>query len=328
MMRLQLLAIILLFSYSLSAQGESADVTYPNIAKELISRREADQKGRNKYIKFMKKGKTDTPKFKAFIEGLIQIDQENTDRVREIVAEIGWPTFDKVGERASNAAWIIVQHADRQPDFQAYCLPLVKKGLEAGQVNPSNYAYLFDRVRKSRGERQLYATQPIDHPLTKERSFGGIEDEANVQTNRTKMDVDQPVVDYASSMGFTYTLPTTAEATLRTQAAKDTYEAFVTEARSAMLAEDHADAADNYLNASFQTGNMTMKDRLQAARAISLSEHDNAREGVFLLFQAVLLGYPTPTDLLKNKDFARLKTERPRNWEELTQMIDRMQVKR
>ncbi len=327
-MKLQLLVIILLFACSLSAQGKNTDVIYPDLAKELISRRDADQKGRNKYIKFLKKGKTDTPKFKEFVSGLIQVDQENTNRMREIVAEIGWPTIDKVGERASNAAWIIVQHADRQPDFQAYCLPLIKEGLEAEQVNPSNYAYLFDRVRKSRGERQRYATQPIDHPLTGERSFGGIEDEANVQTNRSKMDVDQPVVDYAKSMGFTYTVPSPAEAAQRSQATKAIYEDFVTEARSAMQVEDYPLAADKYLNSSFYTGNMTMEDRLQAARAISLGEHKNAREGVLFLFQAALLGYPSPNDLLENEDFARLKTERPNNWDELRKMIDRIRAQK
>lgn len=146
-MKIQLFTLFLLFSFSLSAQGEKADIRYPDLAKELIRRRTVDQKGRIKYMKLRKKGKGDTPKFKRFVEGLIRIDQENTNRMREIVSEIGWPTISKVGERASNAAWIIVQHADRQPDFQAYCLPLVKEGFDAGQVNPSNYAYLYDRVK-------------------------------------------------------------------------------------------------------------------------------------------------------------------------------------
>lgn len=323
-MKLQLLALLFLLSCSLSAQDKKAEVTHPKLAKELIERRAADQKGRNKYIKLIKKGKTDTPKFKAFVEGLIDIDEENTDRMREIVAEIGWPTYAKVGERASNAAWIIVQHADRQPDFQAYCLALVKEGYEAGQVNPSNYAYLYDRVKKSRGERQRYATQPIDHPLTDERSFGGIDDEANVQINRTKMDVDQSVVNYAASMNFTYSVPSVAEAIERKKTETSTYEGFVIKARMAMLMKDFVTAADNYLKASFQTGNMTMEDRIEGARAISLSKHKNARAGVYFLIQAVLLDYPKPEELIANEDFATLQEERPRNWKELEAMVNRM----
>ncbi len=323
-MKLQLLVLVLLFSCSLSAQSKKADILYPKIAKELVDRRAKDQKGRKQYIKAIQKGKTDSPKFKAFIEKLIDIDEENTNRVREIVAQIGWPTYAKVGERASNAAWIIVQHADRQPDFQAYCLPLLEEGYKARQVNPSNYAYLYDRVKKSRGERQRYATQPIDHPLTDERSFGGITDEANVQISRTKMNVDQPVVDYAASMNFTYTVPTEAEAAERQKTATTTYQSFVEKARAAMQAEDFAAAADNYLEASFQTGNMTLEDRTEAARAISLSKHKNARAGVYFLVQAVLHGHAEPAALIANADFAALKEERPRNWAELERMVARM----
>lgn len=308
-MKLQLLLITLLFSCSLSAQNKKADILHPKIAKELVSRRAKDQKGRNKYIKLINKGKTDTPKFKAFVEGLINIDEENTNRMREIVTEIGWPTYAKVGERASNAAWIIVQHADRQPDFQAYCLPLVKEGYEAGQVNPSNYAYLYDRVKKSRGERQLYATQPIDHPLTDERSFSGIDDEANVQVNRTKMDVNQPVVDYAASMNFSYSVPSEKEAEERKKAATVACQGLVTKARTAMQVRDFATAADHYLEASSHTGNMTMEDRIEAARAVSLGKHKNARAGVYFLMQAVLHGHPQPEALIAEEDFAALKKD-------------------
>lgn len=326
-MKLQLLTLLFLFSYSLCAQGKKEIITYPDIAKELISRRAADQKGRIKYMKLKKKGKGNTPKFKEFVLGLIAIDQENTNRMREIVAEIGWPTFDKVGKQASSAAWIIVQHADRQPDFQAYCLPLVKEGYEAGQVTPFNYAFLYDRVQKSRGERQLYATQPIDHPLTDERSFGGIVDEANLQLRRNKLDMSQ-AKNYATTMGITYNVPTEEEAEQRRQTAQKIYQGFVTKARTAMQAKDYSTAADNYLNASFQTGNMTLKDRLETARAISLGKHKNTRAGVYCLFQAVLLGYDAPQDLLNDEDFVTLKTESPSNWEEFTAFVHRMDEKR
>jgi hypothetical protein len=326
-MKLQLLTLLFLFSYSLSAQGKKEIITHPDIAKELLSRRAADQKGRIKYMKLRKKGKGDTPKFKEFVLGLIATDQENTNRMREIVAEIGWPTFAKVGGRASNAAWIIVQHADRQPDFQAYCLPLLKEGLDAKQVTPFTYAFLYDRVQKSRGERQLYATQPIDHPLTDERSFGGIVDEANLQVRRNELDMSL-VANYATTMGITYAVPTAEEAGQKQQTAQKTYHGFVTKAQAAMQVKDYPTAADNYLNASFQTGNMTMEDRIEAARAISLGKHNNARDGVYFLFQAVLLGYDTPQDFLDNEDFATLKTESPNNWEEFTALVHRMGEKR
>jgi hypothetical protein len=320
------LFFLLLFSCSLFAQSQMTEISYPGLAKELIKRRAADQKGRIKYMKQIKKGKRDTPKFKKFVEGLVATDKENTNRMREIVAQIGWPTFDKVGGQASNAAWIIVQHADRQPDFQAQCLLLMKEAYEAKQVTPFTYAFLYDRVQKSRGERQLYATQPIDHPLTGERSFGGIVDEANIQARRDKLDFSRTVVDYASSMNFSYTVPTVQEAAQRQETAKKVYEGFVAQARTAMQAKDFQTAADAYLNASYQTGNMTLEDRIEAARAISLSNHKNGRAGVYFLVQAILLGHESPQDLLEDEDFSTLKAERPTNWDELVAMVNRMKA--
>lgn len=142
------------------------------------------------------------------------------------------------------------------------------------------------------------------------------------------MDVDQPVVDYAASMGFAYTVPSPAEASQRREAAREAYQDFVQKARTAMAAKDFAAAADNYLHASYFTGNMTLDDRVAAARAVALSKHKNARTGLSFLFQAVLLGYDAPQNLLNDKDFASLKTASPNNWNEFAAMVSRLDKER
>jgi hypothetical protein len=45
-------------------------------------------------------------------------DEERTERLKEIIAEYGWPTFDLVGEDGADAAWTIAQHSDLDPTFQ------------------------------------------------------------------------------------------------------------------------------------------------------------------------------------------------------------------
>jgi hypothetical protein len=49
------------------------------------------------------------------------VDRANTARLKEIVAEHGWPGYQLVGEAAAHAAWLLAQHAP--PDFQEQCLP-------------------------------------------------------------------------------------------------------------------------------------------------------------------------------------------------------------
>jgi len=86
-------------------------------------------------------------------------DTGRTERLKEIIGEHGWPTWDLVGEDGEEAAWVIAQHSDLDPEFQAEALELLRAAVEEGQASPGNLAYLEDRVRAGRGEPQLYGTQ-------------------------------------------------------------------------------------------------------------------------------------------------------------------------
>jgi len=90
-----------------------------------------------------------------------KVDFCNTKVMRKVVAKYGWPTIDLVGKRASQDAWLLVQHADHDLIFQKRCLALIKK---VYRLNPKfvylrNIAYLTDRVLIHMGKKQLYGTQ-------------------------------------------------------------------------------------------------------------------------------------------------------------------------
>ena len=86
------------------------------------------------------------------------VDARHTKRMKEIVQQIGWPTKSKVGSAASQAAWLLVQHADREVDFQERCLKLLKEA-PPDEVRKQDIAYLEDRIRVHTGQPQLYGTQ-------------------------------------------------------------------------------------------------------------------------------------------------------------------------
>ena len=86
-------------------------------------------------------------------------DEPRTERLKEIIAEHGWPTLALVGKDGEDAAWLIAQHSDLDPEFQAQALELLRAAVAEGQASPGNLAYLEDRVRAGRGEPQLYGTQ-------------------------------------------------------------------------------------------------------------------------------------------------------------------------
>ena len=84
-----------------------------------------------------------------------QLRVEQANRIEEIVAEFGWPTVDMVGDDASQAAWIIVQHADYDREFQNRMLKVMHPLALEEKISPANYAYLYDRTHRP----QLYGTQ-------------------------------------------------------------------------------------------------------------------------------------------------------------------------
>ncbi len=153
------------------------------IADEIMKMSEGDQKMR-------KSGQWDSA-----------IDVEHTQRMKEIVEHIGWPTRSRVGSHASDMAWLLVQHADHDRAFQQMCLDLMK-AQAAGEVSPANIAYLEDRVRVGEGRPQFYGTQFY---ADEAGNFGPrpIEDPDNVDERRKAVGL-QPLSDYARDVEQSY----------------------------------------------------------------------------------------------------------------------------
>lgn len=98
------------------------------------------------------------------LEGLINVatlktDHQNTAMLKAMVTETGWPLKSVVGQRASNSAWLLVQHADDDPAFQLRALRLMEPLVAKNEVSKSNYAYLYDRIMLKLIGTQRYATQ-------------------------------------------------------------------------------------------------------------------------------------------------------------------------
>jgi len=90
---------------------------------------------------------------------LARVDFENTQWLKAHVVEKGWPKYSEVGEKAANAAWLLVQHADHDPAFQLQVLRLMEPLLASKEVSPGDYAYLYDRIMLKLTGKQRYATQ-------------------------------------------------------------------------------------------------------------------------------------------------------------------------
>ena len=88
-----------------------------------------------------------------------ETDSINFFAVRQIFKRYGYPGYDKVGEESSNQFWLLVQHADKHPEFQDSVLNKMKTEAEKKNASLPNYAYLVDRVKVNTNQLQIYGTQ-------------------------------------------------------------------------------------------------------------------------------------------------------------------------
>ncbi|MBO9519188.1 MAG: hypothetical protein J7493_14075 [Porphyrobacter sp.] len=90
---------------------------------------------------------------------MAEYDHANTEWLKSVVAENGWPKISEVGEDASGAAWLLVQHADADPVFQLRALNLMEPLVAQKEVSARDYAYLTDRIALKLTGKQRYGTQ-------------------------------------------------------------------------------------------------------------------------------------------------------------------------
>ena len=142
----------------------------PALRLELLRRVKADQEACAACVEWEKangQGVRSTPRlssagrkaesrsFSAPFKGPIERTRSAWERSSRSTA--GRPSRSSARD-GSNAAWLLVQHADAEPKFQRKCLDLMTK-LPQDEVSQTDLAYLTDRVLLAEGKKQIYGTQ-------------------------------------------------------------------------------------------------------------------------------------------------------------------------
>lgn len=192
----------------------------PALAKELTRRVAVDQAARKDLINFMaehkiagtvdpmKMGDKIAADYKARIARVRDADRDNIKWLKEIVAKQGWPGKSLVGSAGSQNAWLLVQHADADRDFQESCLKKME-AMPRGEIEPKNLAYLTDRVLVGRGKKQKYGTQAVFQ--NGKAVASPVEDPDNVDARRKSVGL-QPLADYLKIIEQVYKTPQKADA--------------------------------------------------------------------------------------------------------------------
>lgn len=150
----------LVFAAAVAAASPCAGVKNPPLCFDLLDIYARDQAARGKNVK-----PADAKK----------IDASNRARVQSIVNQFGWPGKSLVGEKASAAAWSVIEHSDVAT--QRLYMDVMAEAVEAKELSPLLYAKAVDRLAIEEGNPQVYGTEP-DKPT---------DDEEHVNDRRAKI---------------------------------------------------------------------------------------------------------------------------------------------
>lgn len=127
-------------------------MNYEDFAERIIHLKNADLEFRDQLVQNGQLGD-------GYHVEMEKLHNENAKSLHDIILIIGYPSIDLVGKEASEAAWLIIQHAIGQPDFMKKCAELLKDLVNKNRADPKNLAYLTDRIAVFEGKAQLCGTQ-------------------------------------------------------------------------------------------------------------------------------------------------------------------------
>lgn len=129
---------------------------------EIAALRERDRYARDLFVSQISRTDLTDDARNALVawgeEFLGPIDRANTDRLKDIVSEIGWDGVLAAGRRTAIDAWHIVQHASHDREFQRDALAAFEPHAGDPALN-SHYAGLYDRLALADERPQRYGRE-------------------------------------------------------------------------------------------------------------------------------------------------------------------------
>lgn len=171
------------------------NINYDSLRRVLEGMREEDQEIRRILIDSVG---FDSPGAGPFIKKMIDIDKRNQKNIKFILENYGWIEQSKIGTKAADAFFYVIQHSDMELMDKWY--PEFKKLTDNGEANVRQCAMMEDRLLMWKGKRQIYGTQASDFRADKRMAIWPIEDPKQVNERRAKIGFKTTVEEYAKEI--------------------------------------------------------------------------------------------------------------------------------
>ncbi|MGI9042173.1 MAG: DUF6624 domain-containing protein [Gemmatimonadales bacterium] len=127
--------------------------------------------------------------FGGYHPEMAQLHRRHAERLRSIIESVGWPSPTRDGAEVVDNAWLIVQHAIGEPQFQRHMLVELTKEADAGRLPAARVALLEDRIRSYEGRPQRYGTQVDWDPNGELSPWPEVEEPEWVDLRRAAVDL-------------------------------------------------------------------------------------------------------------------------------------------
>lgn len=144
----------------------------------------------------------ESPIIPALWELKKKINEQNLERIIEIIDNQGWPKKSVVKGSAASTVFLIIQHSDIE--IQKKYLPLMEEAANNGEANWSSLALLIDRVNLREGKEQIYGSQIYRN---EEGSFYVKDLQEPEYVNQRRKEVGLgPIEEYVERWGIEWTI--------------------------------------------------------------------------------------------------------------------------
>ncbi len=176
-------------------------INYDSLSQRLETIYNQDQRYRLQFEEMLGTNRYDAD----LVRTMKEADSINQTEVIELIDTYGWLPKSKIGEKASDALFFVIQHAEITI-IERY-FPRLKMAAETGEASLTDAALMEDRLLMYTNRKQKYGTQISSRTLpdgTFEYYVWPIESPENVDSLRLAIGYKTTVEAYAIEMNALY----------------------------------------------------------------------------------------------------------------------------
>ena len=173
---------------------------YDSLRRELEGMFDADQEIRRILVDSIG---INSPEDGKYMNQMAVIDSRNKIKITSILEKYGWIGKSKIGEKASDGIFYIVQHTDLE--FLEKYFPQFKKQTDKGEASAKLCGMMEDRLLMWKGKKQIYGSQASNALRSdKKMAIWPIENPSRVNELRKKAGFTSTVEENAKRLNAEY----------------------------------------------------------------------------------------------------------------------------